>query len=37
LGAGHRAALRRIGLDTLSAALEAAGVASALTIARPGA
>jgi fructokinase len=29
--------LRRIGLDTLSAALEAAGLASALTVARAGA
>jgi fructokinase len=36
LSAG-RAALRRIGLDTLSAALEAAGLASALTVARAGA
>jgi fructokinase len=33
----QRTALRRIGLDTLSAALEAAGLASALTIARAGA
>jgi len=37
LSAGQRAALRRIGLDTLSAALEAAGLASALTVARAGA
>jgi fructokinase len=37
LGAGQRAALRRIGLDALTAALEAAGLASALTVARAGA
>jgi fructokinase len=37
LSGGQRAALRRIGLDALSAALEAAGLASALTIARAGA
>jgi fructokinase len=37
LSAGQRTPLRRIGLDTLSAALEAAGLASALTVARAGA
>ncbi len=37
LGAGQRAALRRIGLDALTAALEAAGSVSALTVARAGA
>ena len=36
LGGGARAALRRIGLDALTAALEAAGLASALTVARAG-
>jgi fructokinase len=37
LGAGRRADLRRIGLDALSAALQAASLLSALTIARAGA
>ena len=37
LGAGERAALHRIGLPALSAALEAAGLSSALTVARAGA
>jgi fructokinase len=37
LGAARRADLRRIGLDALSAALEAASLSSALTIARAGA
>jgi fructokinase len=37
LGAGRRAALGRIGLDALTAALEAAGLLSALTVARAGA
>jgi fructokinase len=37
LSAGQRTALRRIGLDTLLAALQAAGLASALTVARAGA
>lgn len=37
LGADRRAALRRIDLDALTAALETAGLASALTIARAGA
>ncbi len=37
LGAGQRAALRRIGLDALSAALEAAGSAAALAVTRAGA
>lgn len=37
LGAGERAALHRIGLAALSAALEAAGLSSALTVARAGA
>jgi fructokinase len=36
LSGGQRAALRRIGLDTLTVALEAAGLASALTVARAG-
>lgn len=37
LGADRRAALHRIGLDALTAALEAAGLASALTVSRAGA
>ncbi|MGO9926003.1 MAG: carbohydrate kinase family protein [Mycobacterium sp.] len=37
LGAGRRAALGRIGLDALTAALDAAILSSALTIARAGA
>ncbi|OBE91969.1 carbohydrate kinase [Mycobacterium sp. 852002-10029_SCH5224772] len=37
LGADRRSALRRIGLDALTAALEAAGLASALTVSRAGA
>jgi fructokinase len=37
LNAGQRSALRRIGLDTLTAALEAAGEAAALSIAHAGA
>lgn len=37
LGAGRRAELRAIGLETLSAALEAASLSSALTVARAGA
>ncbi|OBH04797.1 ribokinase [Mycobacterium sp. E2699] len=37
LGAGRRAALRAIGLDALTAALEAAGLVSALTVGRVGA
>jgi fructokinase len=37
LGAGRRAALGRIGLDALAAALESASLASALTIGRAGA
>jgi len=37
LGAGRRAALGRIGLDALTAALKAASLSSALTIARAGA
>ena len=37
LSAGERAALRRIGPDTLSAALEAAGLVSAVTVSRSGA
>ncbi|OBI50391.1 carbohydrate kinase [Mycobacterium sp. E787] len=37
LGAGRRAALRAIGLDALTAALEAAGLVSALTVGRAGA
>ena len=36
LSGGQRAALRRIGLDTLTVALEAASLASALTVARAG-
>lgn len=37
LGADRRAALHRIGLDALTAALEAAGLVSALTVSRAGA
>ncbi|GFG74817.1 carbohydrate kinase family protein [Mycobacterium botniense] len=37
LGAGRRGELRRIPLDTLTAALEAASLTSALTVARAGA
>ncbi len=37
LGADRRAALRRIGLDALTAALDAASLSSALTVARAGA
>ncbi len=37
LGGGRRAALRQIGLDALTAALEAASLSSALTIGRAGA
>ena len=37
LGAGRRGALGRIGLDALTAALEAASLSSALTIGRAGA
>jgi fructokinase len=37
LSGGQRAALRRIGLDALSAALQAGALAAALTIARAGA
>jgi fructokinase len=37
LGGDRRADLRRIGLDTLTSALEVAGAASALTVARAGA
>jgi fructokinase len=37
LGGDRRTALRRIGVDTLTAALEAASLASALTVARAGA
>jgi fructokinase len=37
LSAGQRAALRGIGLDTLSAALQAAGSAAALAVTRAGA
>jgi fructokinase len=37
LGGGRRAALRQIGLDALTAALEAASMSSALTIGRAGA
>src|SRR5262249_50893189 len=37
LSAGQRTALRRIGLDTLSGALEAASLASALAVGRNGA
>lgn len=37
LGAEQRTALRRIGLDTLTAALDAASLLSALTVARAGA
>jgi fructokinase len=37
LGAGRRANLRRIGLDSLTATLEAASLSSALTVARAGA
>jgi fructokinase len=37
LGAGRRAALGRIELDALTAALEAAALSAALTVARAGA
>jgi fructokinase len=37
LGAGRRAALGRIGLDALTAAMEAASLSSALTVGRAGA
>jgi fructokinase len=37
LGGGRRAALRQIGLEALTAALEAASLSSALTIGRAGA
>lgn len=37
LGADRRGALRRVGLDALTAALETAGLASALTVSRAGA
>ncbi len=37
LGAGRRDALRRIGIDELTAALDAASLSSALTVARAGA